>query len=288
MSDPAEIVTPALLRDWPLPDPGGSKHGRGRVLVVGGAAKTPGAAMLAGVAALRVGAGHLQLAVARSAAVPMAVAIPESGVIGLPEAAGGSVSGNGAGQLASALSGVDTVLVGSGLDDADETAALLRGLAPLVDEESTVVLDAYALGVLVDLDDVRSAFAGRWVLTPNSNEAARLLGAEPDDMADGVGEIARRYEAVVSCSGFVADPKGRRWSIPAGHVGLATSGSGDVLAGCVTGLLARGAELGQGACWATYLHAGAGDRLAGRVGPLGFLGRELLDELPPLLVELTA
>jgi ADP-dependent NAD(P)H-hydrate dehydratase len=288
MSDPAEIVTPALLRGWSLPDPGGSKHGRGRVLVVGGAAKTPGAAILAGLAALRVGAGHLQLAVARSAAVPMAVAIPESGVIGLPEAAGGSVSGNGAGELAAALSSVDTVLVGSGLDDADETAALLAGLAPLVDTESTVVLDAYALGVLVDLADVRSTFAGRWVLTPNSEEAARLLGEEPDDVAGGVVDIARRYGAVVSCSGFVADPRGRLWRVAAGHVGLATSGSGDVLAGCVTGLLARGADPAQAACWATYLHASAGDRLAGRVGPLGFLGRELLDELPPLLVELDA
>jgi ADP-dependent NAD(P)H-hydrate dehydratase len=67
---------------------------------------------------------------------------------------------------------------------------------------------------------------------------------------------------------------------------LATSGSGDVLAGCVTGLLARGATAAQAACWATHLHSSAGDRLAGRVGPLGFLGRELLDELPPLLLEL--
>jgi ADP-dependent NAD(P)H-hydrate dehydratase len=288
MSTRSEIVTPALLRDWRLPDPGNSKHGRGRLLVVGGAAKTPGAAMLAGLAALRVGAGHLQLAVARSAAVQVAVAIPESGVIGLPEAAGGSVGGHGAGQLAAALSGIDSLLVGSGLDDADETAALLRKLTPLLDDETTVVLDAYALGVLCDLDEVRSAFAGRWVLTPNSEEAARLLGDEPDDIADGVAEIARRYQAVVSCSGVVAEPGGRRYEVPAGNVGLATSGSGDVLAGCVTGLLARGANALEAACWATYLHASAGDRLAGRVGPLGFLGRELLDELPPLLLELSS
>src|SRR4028118_627862 len=85
-----EVVTPALLRSWALPDVAGSKHGRGSLLVVGGAAKTPGAALLAGVAALRVGAGHLQLAVARSTAVQMAVAIPESGVIGLTETPDGS------------------------------------------------------------------------------------------------------------------------------------------------------------------------------------------------------
>jgi hydroxyethylthiazole kinase-like uncharacterized protein yjeF len=286
MSTRSEIVTPALLRDWALPEASGSKHGRGRVLVVGGAAKTPGAAMLAGLAALRVGAGHLQLAVAESAAVPVAVAIPESGVIGLAENTGGSVCGTSARQLADQLSSADAVLVGSGLDDADETARLLRELTPLVGEEATVVLDAYSLGVLGELTDVREAFAGRWVLTPNTDEAARLLGRECDDLAEDVLEIADSYDAVVSCRGYVADQHGQRWEIAAGHAGLATSGSGDVLAGCVTGLLARGATAAQAACWATHLHSTAGDRLAGRVGPLGFLGRELLDELPPLLLEL--
>jgi ADP-dependent NAD(P)H-hydrate dehydratase len=149
-----------------------------------------------------------------------------------------------------------------------------------------MVLDAFALGGLVDLADVRKAFAGRWVLTPNEDEAARLLGRDCDDLSEDVREIADRYQAVVTCRGFVADWDGQGWEIAAGHAGLATSGSGDVLAGCVTGLVARGATPAQAACWATHLHSSAGDRLAGRVGPLGFLGRELLDELPPLLLEL--
>ncbi len=287
MSTRAEVVTPALLRDWALPEAAGSKHSRGRVLVVGGAAKTPGAAMLAGLAALRVGAGHLQLAVAGSVAGQVAVAIPESGVIGLAENTAGSVRGASARQIADQLSSSSAVLVGSGLDDADETAELLRELPPLVGEEATVVLDAYSLGVLAELTDVRTALAGRWVLTPNEDEAARLLGRDCDDLSADVLEIAEAYDAVVSCRGFVADQHGQRWQIAAGHAGLATSGSGDVLAGCVTGLLARGATAAQAACWATHLHSSAGDRLAGRVGPLGFLGRELLDELPPLLLELS-
>ena len=286
MSTRSEVVTPALLRQWPLPEPTGSKHGRGRVLIVGGAAKTPGAAMLAGLAALRVGAGHLQLAVAGSAAVPVAVSLLEAGVVGLAENAQGSVRGTSAQQLEDQLSTSDAVLVGAGLDDADETAKLLSELTPLVGEQATLVLDAFALGVLVDLADVRKAFAGRWVLTPNQDEAGRLLGRECDDLSQDVLEIADRYQAVVTCRGFVADHEGQAWEIAAGHAGLATSGSGDVLAGCVTGLLARGATPAQAACWATHLHSSAGDRLAGRVGPLGFLGRELLDELPPLLLEL--
>src|SRR5215218_7630336 len=81
---PAEqILTPAALRDWPLPMPGGDKSSRGRVLVIGGARTTPGAAMLAGLAALRVGAGVLTLAVAESVAGPVAAAIPEAAVLWL-------------------------------------------------------------------------------------------------------------------------------------------------------------------------------------------------------------
>jgi ADP-dependent NAD(P)H-hydrate dehydratase len=285
----ATVVTPALLRDWSLPGVESSKYGRGQVLVVGGARGTPGAAMLAAVASLRAGAGRLTLAVAESVAVAVAVAIPESGVIGLPETASGSVRGDGADRLADALGSSDAVLVGPGLDDPDETAALLRALVPHLADDAVVVLDAYALGVLPGLDDVVERLAGRLVLTPNTGEAGRLLGRDvDDDVAGAVAEIAQRYRAVVTCFGEVADPDGRRWQMSTGYGGLATSGSGDVMAGALCGLLARGADLPQATCWGTHLHAAAGDRLAARIGPTGYLARELLDELPVVLAELGA
>jgi NAD(P)H-hydrate repair Nnr-like enzyme with NAD(P)H-hydrate dehydratase domain len=81
-------------------------------------------------------------------------------------------------------------------------------------------------------------------------------------------------------------PDGRAWREEAGGIGLGTSGSGDVLAGLVGGMLARGADPAQAAVWGQYLHAAAGDRLAARVGRLGFLARELLDEVPPVLAGL--
>ena len=87
------LITPMLLRAWPLPEPTGTKYSRGQVVVVGGARATPGAAMLAGVAALRMGAGRLSMAVAESVAPHVAVAVPESGVHGLPENASGSSHG---------------------------------------------------------------------------------------------------------------------------------------------------------------------------------------------------
>jgi hydroxyethylthiazole kinase-like uncharacterized protein yjeF len=283
-----EIITPALLRTWPLPAVKDSKYARGQVLVVGGAARTPGAALLTGLAVLRVGAGHLTLAVADSAAVPMAVATPEAGVVGLPQNEHGSVLGADLGAIESTLGSVDVVVVGPGLDDADQTAELLTRMVPLLGPDTRLVLDAYALGVLPGQPKVVESLAGRVILTPNKNEGSRLLGRELDDLEGDVAEIAARYGAVVTCQNVIADPDGNRWRISSGQEGLATSGSGDVLAGAVAGLLARGTTPAQAACWGTHLHAAAGDRLASRVGAVGYLARELLDELPLIVVELSS
>jgi len=281
-------VTPALLRSWPLPTPSDSKYGRGQVLIVGGAAKTPGAVQLAGLAALRVGAGHLTMAVASSVAVALAVATPEAGVAGLPQNERGSVLGGDLAAIASDLGSADVVTAGVGLDDPEETALLLRTLIPLLGEEAWLVLDAFALGVLPGMAEALEPLRGRLVLTPNGSEAARLLGRELDDAEADVAEIATRYGAVVSSSGTVAAPDGQIWRVGAGNGGLATSGSGDVLVGAVAGLLGRTRAADQATCWGTHVHAAAGDRLAARVGTLGFLARELVPELPVVLSELGA
>jgi hydroxyethylthiazole kinase-like uncharacterized protein yjeF len=287
----AEPVVPALLRGWPIPEPHGSKYGRGQVLVVGGARATPGAAMLAGLAALRVGGGRLTLAVARSVAPAVAVAVPEAGVRGLAEDDDGDVSGADAEALTKDAGRADVVLLGPGLGEPGGTLALLSGLVPHVPPEVPVVLDAFALGVLADAPgDVLEALRGRLVLTPNLVELARLLGREEiddDDAADAVVEAAARFDAVVCGHGFVSAGD-RLWRKTTGHTGLGTSGSGDVMGGALAGLVARGADPAQAAVWAMHLHAAAGDSLTARVGKVGFLARELLDELPHRLHELSA
>jgi len=211
-------------------------------------------------------------------------------VVGLPQDARGTVLGADLDVIADDLGSTDVVTVGVGLDHPEETAALLRTLIPLLGDEAWLVLDAYALGVLPGLDEeVLDPVRGRMVLTPNASEGVRLLGRDLADEPDrDVVEIAQRYGAVVSCSGTVADPDGRVWRVGAGNGGLATSGSGDVQVGAVTGLLGRCGDADQAAVWGTHVHAAAGDRLAARVGSLGFLARELLPELPVVLAELGA
>ena len=278
-------VTPSQLRNWPLPEGAESKYQRGRVVVIGGARKTPGGALLAGTAALRVGAGRLTLAVGESVAVPLAVAIPEAGVVGLAETPNGSVRGGDLDLLADELSAADAVVLGSGLDDPNEARTLVGALPGLLGDSAALVLDAYALGALHDLDD-GLPLSNPLVLTPNPAEAGLLLRRDIGDLEKDVMWIAARFRATVTCQGVVAAPTGQCWRVGTGQGGLGTSGSGDVLAGAIGGLLARGAEPAQAVCWGTYLHAAAGDRLNARIGPTGYLAREIMSELPVLLAEL--
>lgn len=278
-------VDPALLASWPLPEPDGSKRSRGDVVVIGGARATPGAAQLAGLSALRVGAGRLTLAVAASVAGAVGVAVPESGVLALEETPGGHVRGRSVQAFAADIRSADAVLVGPGLDDIRETRRMLSALADLLVEPSGVVLDAYALGALAGR---RSAhpFANA-ILKPNESEAEVLLGRPLRDLVDDSLALADRYRAVVTCMGIIADPSGAAYRVRETGPGLGTSGSGDVVAGAITGLAARGCSPLQAAVWGTYLHARAGAFLAETVAPLGFLARDVSERLPAELGALT-
>lgn len=266
----AGVLTPGLLRSWPLPalDEDGDKHERGTVLVVGGEASTPGAVVLSGLAALRAGAGRLQVATVPETAVAVGVALPEAKSVGLPLHDLGDVG----------LDGVDAVLVGPGLLSDETAATVLGALLPRLDGRP-VVVDALALAAL------DGPLAGPAVLTPNAAELRALAGAD-GDVAELAVRVAEERGAAVVTQGWVAAPDGTAWRLDAGSVGLATSGSGDVLAGLALGLLGRGADPPQAGCWAAWLHGAAGDRLAVTHGPTGFLARELLDAVPAVLHEL--
>ncbi|MGP3535010.1 NAD(P)H-hydrate dehydratase [Microbacterium sp. RD1] len=272
MSEPTE-VTPDVLRRWGLPAPGGDKKSRGDVAVVGGSQRTPGGVILASEAALRVGAGRVGVLAPGSVSVQLGAVLPEAAILTLPDDASDPLEG----AARTKVEGADAVLVGPGFDDADETLETLLAVADT--GPRCVVLDAYALGVLPRLD--RDRLPEALVLTPNREELALLAdrGPDIDDLAAVVREVAARYRAVVTCYDVVAAPSGEVWHVGGGGPGLATSGSGDVLSGAVTGFVARGVKLSHAAAWGTWVHARAGERLTDRLG-LGFLARELARELP--------
>src|SRR5690348_9012353 len=160
----SRVVTPALLHEWPLSTPDGDKHARGTVLVVGGAVATAGAVLLAGHAALRSGAGVLQLCCAPEVTTALAVRMPEAMVVSWDD-------------LGGRLDGADAVLVGPGLEDIDHALELLRTVvagAP----EADLVVDAYALGALSHEPSLLHGRPRPPVLTPNTTEAAVLNGTD--------------------------------------------------------------------------------------------------------------
>ncbi|MCW2725570.1 MAG: NAD(P)H-hydrate dehydratase [Frankiales bacterium] len=287
-SPPAEApaVTPRLLRAWPLPAPGddATKHERGTVLVVGGAVSTPGAVLLPAIAALRVGAGRLQVATVEATSIALGTAVPEALVVGLPADEDGSLSARGADWIVEHGKDAACVILGPGLLDRDGTLALLEAVLPRLECRS-LVLDALALVALAGHEKLLAG-RERVVLTPNEGELAALLDGEQLDGRQGASRAAERYGAVVATGGWTVSPDGRVWRDETGGVGLGTSGSGDVLAGAIGGLLALGAESEQAAVFGQYAHAAAGDRLTERTGRLGFLARELLEELPVVLMSL--
>ena len=261
-------------------------------MIVGGSGEVPGALLLSGVAALRAGAGKLQLGAPRSAAVSLGVALPEARVFALPESGDGLLDRKAAARAADCAAGADSILIGPGMMNEDAIRGFMDEMLRRVADRQ-LVIDAVALSALRG-GRYRFTEETRVVLTPNIGEMARITGDKTSaieaDLHGAAKTLAGDLNAVVVLKGaetFIAAPYGEVFRYAEGDVGLATSGSGDVLAGVLTGLLARGATLDQAAVWAVYLHGSAGNRLKRRVGTIGFLARELCDEIAPLMNSLS-
>jgi ADP-dependent NAD(P)H-hydrate dehydratase len=287
-------VTAALLRRWAIPQPSGDadKQDRGIAMIVGGAVEVPGALLLSGVAALRAGAGKLQLAGPRSAATALGVALPEARVFSLPETGDGFLDRKAGLRVAECAGQANAVLIGPGMLGEDAVLGFMESLLPRLAGKQ-VVIDAVALSALRG-GRFRFTEDMQVVLTPNPTEMAKITGetkeAVESDFRGVAMSVAEDLNAVVALKGpqtFIATPYGEVFRYSEGDVGLATSGSGDILAGILVGLLARGATLDQAAVWAVYLHGAAGNRLKKRMGPIGFLARELSDEVPALMSSLS-
>jgi ADP-dependent NAD(P)H-hydrate dehydratase len=294
MSKPnAKTMTPALMKAWPLPDPAqppapGSegKEARGSVLVVGGGCRCPGSVELAGVAALRAGAGKLQMAVAQDAALHLALSVPEARVMGLRCDSRGEIAQSSADVDACAKQ-ADAIVVGPGMEMAPATRQLADHLMRAV--RALFVLDAGALDAALLGRLGRSRGPRGVVMTPHHGEMAHMLDLDITEVSSRPLELAlefARHSGVVlvlkAADTYVATPEGEAWVNRGGSVGLGTSGSGDVLAGLIAGFAARGASAEQAAAWGVYLHARAGAVLEKRMGQVGYLAREIAAEVPAL------
>jgi hydroxyethylthiazole kinase-like uncharacterized protein yjeF len=263
------------LKRHPLPPVrDGDKDSKGRILVIAGSREVPGAAILCATAAMRAGAGKLQIATEAAVAADIGIAMVESKAMALPKPAA----------LTKMAAEVDAVVAGPGMSSDQDCE---RIAAALLSADTPLALDAALLHALEPLTAPRSSPP---ILLPHAGELASLLDCDEGEVERAPVECGRRaaqlYRSIVLVKGVtshVVTPDGEWWTYDGGAPGLGVSGSGDVLAGIVGGLLARRADPLSALLWSVWLHGEAGARLARKVGPIGFLAREIADEIPALL-----
>ncbi|HEV2249068.1 MAG TPA: NAD(P)H-hydrate dehydratase [Candidatus Limnocylindria bacterium] len=271
--------------------PTAGKEQRGRVLVVGGSMRYPGAVVLAARAAARCGAGVVTVASARSVVDSIAGGDPNLTFFPLAEAQPGVVATASAAQLTTALGEkVRGLLVGPGLAHAAGTdefvAAVLRNT-----RGTPTVVDADGLNALARTDEWAALVPPKCVLTPHDGEAARLAGRV---VPAGGGRVAfaerhaREWGAVVALKGAVTVvTDGRKTFVhDQPNPTLGVGGSGDVLGGAVAAFLARGLAPLAAACAAVWVHGRAGALLASEIGESGALATDIVDALPRAIREI--
>jgi len=276
----------AALKAHPLPPVvDGDKETKGRILVIAGSREVPGAALLTATAAMRAGAGKLKIATGESVAAGIGVAMPEAMVVGLPEEGGGTLAFSAADEVSRLASEADAIIAGPGLKESESCKRIADALLA---SDARIALDAALLRSLEPLPDHKHS--PEPILLPHAGELAALLDYneariedEPVECGHRAAELYRSIVLVKGVESHVVTPSGDFWTYDGGAPGLGVSGSGDVLAGIVGGLLARGAEPLSALLWAVWLHGEAGAKLAKKVGPIGFLAREIADEIPALL-----
>lgn len=281
-------LTRTALRGFPLPaQADGDKDRHGRLLVVAGSRRTPGSALLCALAGFRGGAGRLWVATFADLALPLSLHMPEAMVIPLEETRDGGCTRASVHELADRACEADAILAGPGMARSRSARAVAEAL---LHAQAPLAIDAALLHVLAPLaGECRNARVPP-VLLPHSREMASLLGCRAEDVERDRLTAARAaadlYGAMVVAKGaqsHVAAPDGRTWTFKGGAPGLGVAGSGDALAGIVGALLARGADPLTALLWGVLLHGEAGAALARKVGPVGFLAREIPDEIPALL-----
>ncbi len=272
------IVDRAILESLPGPRRQNFHKGdAGRLAIVGGAAGMTGAALLAGRAALKAGAGKVFLALLADPVPQVDPLYPEMMI-------------RRAEQLL-ATGKLDALVAGPGMGT---DALAQRVLAQVLRADVPIVLDADALnlvGAYSTLANVLVTRAAPTLITPHPAEAARMLGSTVAEVQSNrvatARLLARRFKvnALLKGNGSVlAAPDGHWWIVRAGNPGMATGGMGDVLCGVIGALLAQGTPAGQALPLGVYLHAGAADRcLEEGIGPIGLTAGDVIDRVRALI-----
>ncbi|WP_405355020.1 NAD(P)H-hydrate dehydratase [Ruminococcus sp.] len=257
----------------------------GSLLCICGSYGMAGAAIMAGKAALRCGIGLLKIAVPKSIYPICATNILESVYYPLEETPCGAISSKNSEFLLEACEKSSAVLIGCGLSVCDDTKELVKNV--ISNCTKPMVIDADALNCICDKPEILKSLKATAIITPHPCEMARLLKSTPkevnSDRENTAINFAKKFGVVTVLKGagtIIASPNGKAYINHTGNSGMATGGSGDVLAGIIGSLLAQGAKPFESAAAGVFLHGTAGDLAAESLGKISMLPTDMIDCLP--------
>ncbi|MCX6006516.1 MAG: NAD(P)H-hydrate dehydratase, partial [Chloroflexi bacterium] len=290
-----ELITERWARSVLPPRPMSANKGTfGRMLAVVGSENYIGAAYLACMGAARVGAGVVTLSTAKSLQPILASKLTEVTYAPLPESEKGTLSDKASAAILSILPYYRVMLMGCGLGQHENTKEFVKHiLLNLPEKPPVLVLDADALNVLSEAHGWWKKLPPGTIVTPHAGEMARLLGISIEEVQANRLDTARKASAewhkIVVLKGaftIIAEPEGRVRISGSANAGLASAGTGDVLAGAIAGLAIQGMPLFDAAALGVYLHAGAGEWVKDEIGDTGMLASDLLPALPKVIKKL--
>jgi hydroxyethylthiazole kinase-like uncharacterized protein yjeF len=283
------LITAREIAPLVGPRPADSNKGSfGHVLVLGGSTGKAGAAAMAGMAVLRAGAGLSTVATAKSVLATVGGFHPELMTEPLEETEAGTISmlSLEQGRLDALVKGKTVLAIGPGISRHPDTAAFVRGV--IKKYKMQIVLDADGLNAFEDRAAELKNKAGALVITPHPGEMARLTGltipAVQRDRLNVARHFAREHEVIVVLKGhrtLIAQPDGTVWVNTTGNPGMATGGTGDILTGMVSGLIAQNPNrVADAVMAAVHLHGLAGDVAREGMGEHSMVATDLLSALP--------
>ncbi len=266
----------------------GHKGSYGRVFVLAGAPGYTGAAYLTSMAAQRSGAGLVTLGIPSGLNNIMESLLIEVMTAPLQETVNGTVSHNALSSILTHVKLAQSIAIGPGLAGKEEIRDILLNL--MEQYEGPMVIDADGLNALSKDTEKLSKASASLILTPHYGEMSRLCDIPilkiKKNSIEIAREMAQRWQVVLVLKGaptIIANPQGLVYINPTGNDGMATAGTGDVLAGLIAGFAAQGSSPIDSAIAGVYIHGLAGDNVAQKIGSRGMIASDVLKALPKAL-----
>lgn len=280
------LLTTNMIGKYFTPrDPEAHKGSTGHLFIIGGSAGKSGAVTLAGLAALRSGAGLVTLGVPHSLNSVMETTTLEAMTAALPDSASAGIDETSVDKILDLLNGKSCLAIGPGLGLSDSTRKLVRHIVartPL-----PTVMDADALNCLAADTSVLKSAQAPIILTPHPGEMARLTGSSSKAVQNDRITVARSFTQKFGCfvilkgaATIISDPDGNIYINPTGNPGMAAGGMGDVLTGIIGGFITQGFPLKAAIQAAVFLHGAAADHLLQTIGPVGYSASDVANGLP--------